>query len=522
MHAAALFSSCSRSQSFPFSSSSRSLSRPWPLRARRSRAATSGTRTTSRGARRCFSLHSKLANGNVKELVFSPGRKPSVNPGSSVRLRGEVRGNRIVVADGSTQVTGSGSTTVAAPATKRVAVVLFTFSNATTQPYTPAYAAGVAFTNSNSVAAYYAKSSWGQLGLTGDVYGWYSIGELRHELLVLDLGEPGEPGGSSGPRSTSAPTTTSSTASRRPRSAAGRGPRVHAREVLVAQRLGRDEPARHGARARTQLRHASRELAELHRERSSGPLSTHLLELHVERVRRPVFTVNGAATSTSHELPLGNFGWLPSAHTQTVTAAGDYTLSPLEAAPAASSRCGSNGRRALSDPRAPAPTTPFDTSRRPIPHERGRRPRHRAYTTRTMSQLVDATPGRQALATELAVGKTLIDPLTGVSITTLAVAPAGATVRVTIGGAPPPPLDTTAPSQPGSLQAAALDASRVSLSWIASTDNVGVTGYRILRNSTLVTTVTGTGWTDTGKSRRRRRTRTRWSRSMRPGTRARR
>ena len=55
----------------------------------------------------------ELANGDVKELVFSPGRKPSVNPGSSVRLRGELRGNRIVVADGSTQVTGSGSTTAA-------------------------------------------------------------------------------------------------------------------------------------------------------------------------------------------------------------------------------------------------------------------------------------------------------------------------------------------------------------------------------------------------------------------------
>ena len=127
------------------------------------------------GGKAVFQPALELANGNVKELVFSPGRKPSVNPGSSVRLRGELRGNRIVVADGSTQVTGSGSTTVAAPATKRVAVVLFTFSNTATQPYTPAYAAGVAFTNSNSVAAYYAQSSWGQLALTGDVYGWYEI-----------------------------------------------------------------------------------------------------------------------------------------------------------------------------------------------------------------------------------------------------------------------------------------------------------------------------------------------------------
>ena len=71
---------------------------------------------------------------------------------------------------------------------------------------------------------------------------------------------------------------------------------------------------------------------------------------------------------------------------------------------------------------------------------------------------------------------------------------------MTFGGAPPPPSDATAPSQPGSLQAAALDTSRVSLSWAASTDNVGVTGYRVYRTSSLVTTLTGTSYTDTGLS----------------------
>ena len=116
----------------------------------------------------------ELANGNVKELEFSPGRKPNVNPGAGTPARRAAReqdrrrrrlhaGHRLGVND------------VAAPATKRVAVVLFTFSNATIQPYTSAYANGVAFTNSDSVAAYYAQSSWGQLTLTGDVYGWYEI-----------------------------------------------------------------------------------------------------------------------------------------------------------------------------------------------------------------------------------------------------------------------------------------------------------------------------------------------------------
>jgi chitodextrinase len=38
--------------------------------------------------------------------------------------------------------------------------------------------------------------------------------------------------------------------------------------------------------------------------------------------------------------------------------------------------------------------------------------------------------------------------------------------------------------------------SGVSLSWTGSTDNVGVAGYRLLRNGVVVKTVTGTSTTD--------------------------
>jgi hypothetical protein len=42
--------------------------------------------------------------------------------------------------------------------------------------------------------------------------------------------------------------------------------------------------------------------------------------------------------------------------------------------------------------------------------------------------------------------------------------------------------DTQAPSQPGNLSGTAVSSSRVDLSWNASSDNVGVTGYRVYRN----------------------------------------
>jgi chitodextrinase len=57
---------------------------------------------------------------------------------------------------------------------------------------------------------------------------------------------------------------------------------------------------------------------------------------------------------------------------------------------------------------------------------------------------------------------------------------------ITIGS--PPPADTTAPSKPTGLMATAVGG-RVDLRWNAATDNVGVTGYDIFRNGSLLASV---------------------------------
>jgi chitodextrinase len=57
--------------------------------------------------------------------------------------------------------------------------------------------------------------------------------------------------------------------------------------------------------------------------------------------------------------------------------------------------------------------------------------------------------------------------------------------------------DTAAPTTPGNLQAAAVSSTQVDLSWDASSDNVGVAGYRILRDSIELTTTTGLSYSDT-------------------------
>ena len=69
-------------------------------------------------------------------------------------------------------------------------------------------------------------------------------------------------------------------------------------------------------------------------------------------------------------------------------------------------------------------------------------------------------------------------------------------------GAPP---DTTPPSTPSGLTATAAGATQINLSWTASTDNVGVTGYRVERCAgatcttfTQVGTPTATTFNNTG------------------------
>ena len=60
--------------------------------------------------------------------------------------------------------------------------------------------------------------------------------------------------------------------------------------------------------------------------------------------------------------------------------------------------------------------------------------------------------------------------------------------------------DTTAPTVPTGLTATAPTSSQVNLSWTASTDTVGVTGYRVFRNGTQVGTSASPSYQNTGLS----------------------
>lgn len=61
-----------------------------------------------------------------------------------------------------------------------------------------------------------------------------------------------------------------------------------------------------------------------------------------------------------------------------------------------------------------------------------------------------------------------------------------------------PVPDTTAPSVPSGLTATAASQSQINLAWSASTDNVGVAGYRVYRDGVAVATTNSTSYQNTG------------------------
>jgi hypothetical protein len=58
--------------------------------------------------------------------------------------------------------------------------------------------------------------------------------------------------------------------------------------------------------------------------------------------------------------------------------------------------------------------------------------------------------------------------------------------------------DTTPPTVPGGLTATAISSSQINLGWAASTDNVGVTGYNVLRGGAKIGTSVTTSYQDSG------------------------
>jgi chitodextrinase len=108
-------------------------------------------------------------------------------------------------------------------------------------------------------------------------------------------------------------------------------------------------------------------------------------------------------------------------------------------------------------------------------------------TSRIQSKLIDAHPETAGFGdAPLGVGEKFVDKVNDITIITRSISAAGATVYVQVGP------DITAPTAPGSLSASWTGASSVGLAWTAATDEIGVSGYQVRRDGTLLATVSGT------------------------------
>ncbi len=465
-----------------------------------------------------ISGHSYFLNSDQGETeLFFEGSPPEdrVN-GARVRVHGVLAGMTFLVAAGGTEKISAASTSTSySTGARRVAIVLINFSNDTSQPYTPALAAGVAFTNANSVAAYYATNSYGQLTLTGDVFGWYTIPDTNANCAT-------------GTWASSANTV-----------AAAAGVTLSAYDNVVyafptaascpwgglAQLPGRSSWL-NGLGAMS-LRTMAHELGH-----NFGTHHASTLNCTEGGVRVSLATSAGSCTANEYGDPFtvmgqsnhyehtnysrGNFGWLQAGETLTATATGDYSLQATETA-------GSGAVKALRVARTSSsfftlelrqPSGTFDTFSATSPVVTGVSVRITSgYTVRTQSQLVDSTPSTTSfMDAPLAVGQQLVDPVSGISITTLTVSASGATVRIAFdAGVTPTPTpsptptptpsptsatDAQPPTTPTGLGVSFGKGKKLDLYWNPSSDNVGVAGYRVYRDGVQVGTTAGTTFGD--------------------------
>ena len=412
--------------------------------------------------------------------------------GKRVSVEGDRRGSTLVAAAGGAQQTG-GSVVAAATGTKKVAVLLFNFLNNTAQPWTQSTVRGVVFDNSDSVNAYYQNASFGQLSLTGDVFGWFTIPDDNAGCDYTGWGSLARTAATNSGVNLSAYTNVVYAFPSAP-SCGWAG---------LAYLPGRDS----WINGYMQLRVVGHELGHnfgVHHAStlncSSGGTRVTVGGTCTADEYGDPFTIMGSASTYHHDnWHRAQLGWLAPT---TVTSSGTFTLAPAESFSTAVPRllriARGNGTFLNLEFRQPGGT--FETFSASSAVATGVSVRIAPeLTSLVQSQLLDATPGTSSYGdSALAPGLSLTDTTANVTITTVSSSPAGALVSIQFGGSPP--ADTTAPSAPGSLSAGATGTTTVALSWTAATDDVGVTGYRIYRDGTQVATTTGLTWTDTGRS----------------------
>jgi chitodextrinase len=205
---------------------------------------------------------------------------------------------------------------------------------------------------------------------------------------------------------------------------------------------------------------------------------------------------NAGGGRHTHSQQLASLGWASGSALVTATTSGNYTIGAAEdaASPVKGLRVArGDGTYLYFDLREPWGTQ-FDNFSPSDPVVNGVSVRYsNDWTTIVQSKLIDTTPATGTYAdAALAAGQSFFDPVSGITVTTVSLGGGSAIVNLNWGA------DTTAPTQPGNLNVASSGATTANVTWTASTDARGVTGYEVWRDGVLRATVSGTSFADTG------------------------
>jgi hypothetical protein len=436
------------------------------------------------------------------KLAFGKWRKDLRN-GMKLRVRGRLAHGSLAV-ERLKKLHRSPIRALAAvsPGSRRVAVLLFNFTNDRSQPWSTAQASSTMFTSAGSVASYFQEESFGSTTMTGDVFGWYSL-----------------PVSSSG-------CDIDGWAASANQMATAAGVNLSSYQHVVyafpyVMNCGwaglAEMPGSHvwinGSFVLRTLAHELSHNLGVHHAASlncmNGAVRVALGANCTYTEYGDPFDVMGQGGRHTSGWHKGQIGWLDPLAQQTVTASGTYTISPLEWA--------AGGVQSLRVQRGTSLNYLYLEYRRPYgmsfdnfsvsdPVVNGVTIRMAPdYRTINLSYLIDTTPTTTSyLDSPLGNGQTFSDSANGITIKTVAVTATGATVQVTVPGSTPPPpppppnppADTTAPGVPGTLTGSVLTGPAVALTWGSASDNVGVTGYRVYRSGTEIGSSPSPSYTD--------------------------
>jgi hypothetical protein len=423
-----------------------------------------------------------------------PTEAPRVPSGSRVVVRGRKRG-RVIRGDVKAR---PGVRAARTPlGTWRVGVLLFNFTDNRAETWTPAAVAQRFFTDTNSTNVFFQEQSWNQVDLAGDVHGWYQLNQASTGCDVdAWAAEARQIATTAGVNLAGYDTV------------AYVFPRVADCGWAGLAELPGDQLWLNGD---ITVRVASHELGHnmgVHHASAlacpGAAISATTGACTTYEYGDP-FSSMGSTTRRMASWHLQQLGYLQASNVQSVTAEGTYTIR--------STLTQTSEPQLLKIPRSGTATRTeyyyvdlratggvFDTYSVTDPAVNGVTIRiGNDRTVLRQSKLIDTTPDSRSGTSDfydapLAAGRTFSDG--NLTIRTVAVAAGIATVDVTWSAAVP---DLEPPTAPAGVTAAD-DGAGINVSWSASTDNVGVEGYRVKRDGQTIATVSGTTYRDTDTS----------------------